>query len=311
MKTLLSNLPCFQEVAVCLSFTQAADNLSMPLATVSRRIAALEKALGVKLFYRNTRTISLTEEGQDLFESGKIIISEALSVRDRLQQKQIEPSGIIRIAIEPFVYHCFMHTVLPDFSQKYPKIRLNTVFPNEWVDLHVEPFDIDIRSGPAPHTELRVRKILSVYPNLYASPKLLRSFVPGEPKELIKLPFISQQPDDRYTLSCTKGDMMERVTLRPWHNAQSIRLALGFVLAGQGIAAFLPSIAKHFEEKGELIRLLPDWNLEEMHVHLTLPDRQQPKRVRLFVEHLISHFQRSCNKGKILTASEEAFGRNE
>jgi DNA-binding transcriptional LysR family regulator len=137
---------------------------------------------------------------------------------------------------------------------------------------------------------------LSLYPCLYGSAKLLANrSAPQTPKDLGKLPFISQLPERRCTLSCFKGDQAEHVTLQPWHNAQSIRLALELVLSGQGFAAFLPRIANRFEGKDnsrELVRLLPDWNLAEVEVHLLLPDRQQPKRVRLFVEHLVEYFQR-------------------
>ena len=293
MRKLLADIPYFLEAANCTSFTQAADNLGIPLATMSRRIAALEKAMGVRLFYRNTRTISLTEEGQELLESSKLVMAEITSVRDRLQQRQTEPSGPIRISVEAYVYHCFMHDVHASFATKYPKITLHTFFPGDWIDLHTEPFDIDIRSGPVPYSELKARKVLSIYPCLYGTAKLLENYpMPKTPKDLGKLPFISQLPESRCTFSCYKGDKAQHVTLRPRHNAQSIRLALELVLAGQGVSAFLPQIADRFSRAGELIRLLPDWNMGEVEVHILLPDRQQPQRIRLFVDHLVEHFKK-------------------
>jgi DNA-binding transcriptional LysR family regulator len=302
MRKLLADIPYFLEAANCSSFTQAADNLGIPLATMSRRIAALEKNMGVRLFYRNTRNIGLTEEGQELLESSRLIVAEASGVRDRLQQKQTDPSGPIRVSIEAFVYHCFMHDALSSFANKYPKICLHTVFPGEWKDLHTEPFDLDIRSGPVPYTELKVRKVLSIYPRLYASPNLLeRCPNPKYPKDLGNLPFISQLPESRCTFSCFKGDQIEQVTLHPRHNAQSIRLALELVRSGQGFSTFLPLIADRFEADGDLIRLLPDWSLNEVEVHLLLPDRQQPQRIRLFVDHLVEHFRQLQSENSSVT----------
>jgi hypothetical protein len=97
------------------------------------------------------------------------------------------------------------------------------------------------------------------------------------------------------------------VTPRPRHGAQSIRLAPGFALAGQGIAVFSPGTAGRFWKKGEPAGLPPDRNLEEVSVRPALQNGKQPERARLFVERLIGRFRHCRDEGEALTASEEAF----
>lgn len=292
MRKLLADIPYFLEAAKCSSFTQAANNLEIPLATLSRRIAALEKALGVRLFYRNTRTVSLTEDGEELLESGKFIMGEAYSIKERLQRKQQEPGGPVRVSVEAFVYHCFMDNVFSGFARKYPKIELHTTLSSEWKDLHREPFDLDIRSGPVPYSELKARKVYSIRPALYCSPGLLENHPrPERPKDLIRLPFISQTSESRPVISCSKNGEIQNVTLQARHMVQSIRLGLELALSGQGVALLMPLLAGPFAASGALLPLLEDWKMAELEVHLVMPDRQQPRRVRLFIEHLVEHFQ--------------------
>ena len=293
MRKLLADIPYFLEAAMCSNFTQAADSLGIPLATLSRRIAALERALGVRLFFRNTRVVGLTEDGKDFFESCKFIMAEATGVKERLTQKQLIPTGPIRLSVEAFVYHCCMRGVLGAFVKQYPKIELHTVFSTEWKDLHREPFDLDIRTGQAPYAELKVRKLFSFQPALYCTAEFLENNpIPRHPKDLSKLPFIAQTPQEgRHSLSFIKENGLENVALLPKHTVQSIGLALELLFAGQGVTAIIPQLAKAFDRKSELVQLLPDWPLARVDINLTMPSEQMPKRVRLFVDYLAAHFQ--------------------
>jgi DNA-binding transcriptional LysR family regulator len=300
MRKLLADIPYFIEAANYSTFTQAADALGIPLATLSRRIAAMENLLGVRLFFRDTRTVGLTEDGKDFLESCKFIMAEANSAKERLKQKQSEPTGLIRLSVEAFVYHCCMHGALGSFVKQFPKIELHTVFSTEWKDLHREPFDLDIRSGQVPYPELKVRKLFSLRPALYCTSEFLEIYPrPQHPRDLSKLPFIAQTQEGRYTLSFTKESSVENVTLHPKHTVQSIGIALELLLAGQGITPVIPQLVNAFDRKENLIQLLPDWHMVEVDINLTMPADQMPKRIRLFVDHLAAHFRQhkmSCVK---------------
>lgn len=292
MRKILADIPYFLEATNHPSFTQAADALGIPLATLSRRIAAMERSLGVKLFFRGTRIAGLTEDGKELLESCKFIMAEALGIRDRLTQKQTEPCGPIRLSVEAFVYHCCMHGALGSFVKQYPKISLRTVFSTEWKDLHREPFDLDIRTGPVPYTDLKVRKLLSIRPALFCTAEFISQYAsPKHPEDIARMPFIAQNPDNRPSITCSKGNKIETVILQPKHTVQSIGLALELLLAGQGITTLVPQLAKAFDREKKLVQILPDWELTQVDINLTLPADRPPKRIRLFVDHIAAHFQ--------------------
>ena len=292
IRKILADIPYFLEAASHPSFTQAADSLGIPLATLSRRIAAMEKSLGVKLFFRDTRIAGLTEDGKELLESSKFIMAEANGVRNRLAQNQTEPCGLIRLSVEAFVYHCCMQGTLGAFVKQYPLISLSTVFSTEWKDLHREPFDLDIRTGPVPYPDLKVRKLLSIRPALYCTAEFTRRYPASKhPEDIARMPFIAQNTDSRPTLTCVKGKQIKNVVLQPIHRVQSIGLALELLLAGQGITTLVPQLAKAFDREGKLVQILPDWELTPMDINLTLPADRPPKRIRLFVDHIAKHFQ--------------------
>jgi DNA-binding transcriptional LysR family regulator len=292
MRKILADIPYFLEAANCTSFTQTADILGIPLATLSRRIAAMESSLGTKLFFRNTRSVSLTEDGKEFLESCKFIMAEAMGAKERLTQKQAEPSGPIRISVESFVYHCCMRGALGSFTKRYPKIDLNIAFSTEWKDLHREPFDLDIRIGQVPYPELKVRKLMTLHPALYCTSEFLANHpVPKCPADLNKLPFIAQAQESRSALTFSNDADTETVALHPKHTVQSIGLALELLMAGQGVTTVIPQLVAVFDTKGELVQLLPEWRLAVADINLTMPADRLPKRIRMFIDHLTAHFK--------------------
>ena len=290
LRKFLADMPCFVEVADAASFTRAAERLGIPLATLSRRITALEQHLGTRLFFRGARSLTLTEDGRELLESARLMLAEAEGARQRLMLRHGEPFGPIRVSMEAAVFHCFLHGALGSFAARYPGVDLKLVFSDAWKDLHHEPFDLDIRSGPVPYRHLKVRKLLSVVPALYCAPALLENFPrPEAPEDLTRLPWIAPAAESRSLLSFSRNGRLLNVTLRPKHAVQSIDLTMELVLLGQGVTMLMPCMACRLEREGRLIRLLPDWTLAPANVHLALPGDKPPGRVRLFVDHLAEH----------------------
>ena len=290
LRKFLADMPCFVEVADAASFTRAAERLDMPLATLSRRITTLERSLGTQLFFRGARALTLTEDGRDLLESARLMLAEAEGARQRLLLRRGEPIGPIRVSMEAAVFHCFLHGVLGGFAARHPRVELKLVFSEAWKDLRHEPFDLDVRSGPVPYLHLKVRKLLSVVPALYCAPALLEGLPrPESPEELTRLPWIAQKAEGRSLLSLSRDGERREVSLLPKHAVQSVGLAMELALLGQGLTLLMPCLAQSFEREDRLTRLLPDWTLAPVDVHLTLPGDKPPGRVRLFVDHLAEH----------------------
>lgn len=291
MNKLLRDLPFFVEVARQKSFTLAANALDMPISTLSRRISALEKELGVSLFRRNTRNVELTESGVEFFDKCAFILAEVEIARDGLLRDIKSPTGPVRLSMPNDVFHGFLSGALSDFALQYPEIRMEVTFNNRWVDLTREPFDLDIRIGNLPDSNLRSRRLFSIKHALYASPKLLEFYEePDEPEKLQKIPCIgTQRLSGVWTLH--RGAEQRKITPNFAHYLSGGALMGEFLVAGLGVALAPPRMMVPFEKHGLVKRILPEWSEStSSDITLVMPTGQLPHRVRLFVDYLAAHF---------------------
>lgn len=289
---LFRDIPLFVEAAKQCSFTKAAEALDIPLPTVSRRIAAMEKALGIPLFYRKTRKIELSEYGQALYERYRYVVDEVDATLEELFSDIKEPRGAVRFSVHPEVYHLYMAGVVSGFAAQWPGIQLTGQFSARWLDLYSEPFDLDIRAGRLPDSDLIVRRLVSLTPGLYASPRLLRHHpLPETPKDLAAIPCIAPTLVDQ-AWPVSKGKITEKVLIRPAHRVDNLQLSLELALAGAGVAWSVEHLAHPHVERGDLVAVLPDWTVSRFDINAVMPSNRIPKRVRLFVDYLVAHFAR-------------------
>lgn len=288
---LLRDVPLFVEVAKHKSFTLAAEKLDIYISSLSRRIAQLEKSLGLTLFLRSTRHVELTESGRVLYERCRFLLFEMENLRDEVVHNMTQAAGPIRIAVPADVFHTYMRGTLGDFAKKWPEIHLSVRFMHRWVDLLTEPFDLDIRVGPLPDSDLLARKLLSLEPSMYASRAFLeRHPMPQKPRDLANMPCIVM-PVQGAAWTMWKGKKSETVIINPVHTVNSISLSLELVLAGLGVAWLSPAVLNlPAPEIEDLVPVLPGWTIPGIELNLVTSNRQMPYRVRLFVDHLVEHF---------------------
>lgn len=293
MQNILSDMPYFTEVAKRKSFTKAADALDIPLPTISRRIAALEKRLNIKLFNRHSRKVELTEAGKQFLESCQHIVDEAQHAVERLMQEQQSCSGPIRISIPPTTYFICLQGALSEFTAQHPGIEMHLNFANRWVDLYSEPFDLEIRTGELPDSSLKARKLISGKTGIYASPSFIEKYpAPERPEDLENLPYIHMNVFRQHGMSLSRGK--ETVTVFPQvkHSGNSPAVAWEFVLAGQGVALIELTMAQKLEKAGRLLRLLPEWDGPGLDIHLVRAEGKTSYRVQLFSDYLVEHFKK-------------------
>ena len=151
---------CFVKLLQHGTFTGAARALNVPLSTLSREIAALERELKHPLIYRSTRQLRPTDVGQNYFERWREIIEQIdfahASFEESLNQ---EPSGTLRITTLPGMGDLLGSSLVKDFLPRYPKIKLDLLATERMVDLIQEGFDAGIRAGRLPSSTYRVRKL--------------------------------------------------------------------------------------------------------------------------------------------------------
>lgn len=291
MNTILSLLPLFVAVANRRSFTKAAEDLEMPLPTVSRRIAALEKELGVMLFHRSTRKVALTASGKTYYERCRAILEDVDNAAEELRKDEQSPSGRIRLSVPADVYYLFMRPVPGNFLEQYPDIQLKIHFAARRVDLHTDPYDLDIRWGDQPDADFRFRRLITLQLGIYASPGLLERCPPPETlEEAVRLPVIFMTQHGGRKLTMSANGRTETVDLKPTHVVNSMGLSLDLALAGKGIAPLPIPIGREREKSGDLVRLLPDWEAQGMNINLVTPPTPPARRIRLFIDCLTEYF---------------------
>ncbi len=177
---LLNDMALFVEVAKTLSFRRAAVAAGVPNSTLSRRIGALEKAIGLRLLHRTTRTVQLTEAGLIYYERSRRIVEEARMAHEQLGELLAQPSGVLRASLPVDFATIFMAPLIEEFARRYPGIAFDIDLTPRRVDLIREPFDVAIRMGELTDSTLIARLLARLAVGVYASPRYLK--VSGEPK---------------------------------------------------------------------------------------------------------------------------------
>ena len=143
----LANLECFARSAETGSFSAAARQLALTPAAVSRNVAILERNIGVRLFHRSTRKLTLTEAGEHFLASIGGHLDALQNAINSVATDQGEPAGLLKVSMAPTFGISQILPLLPEFLAKYPLIRPEWHFENRQVDLIAEGFDVAIGGG--------------------------------------------------------------------------------------------------------------------------------------------------------------------
>lgn len=284
----LNDVRLFIQVVEHNSFTSAAEKLNIQKSTISRRIAQLEDELGVRLLQRTTRKLSLTNEGQELFNSCQPLLDELNSVADQVTSNQSDPKGRLRITMPPEMGIYIMNNVVASFMQQYPKIQLEVELSPRVVDLVEEGFDLAVRVGKLSDSSLIGRKIADSRLALFASRGYIDTY--GEPKT----------PDDLYDHQCIgTSATVNGWAFSNWNEGKPLNLScrigansLSFcremMRQDLGIARMPSSFCRELVASGELVEILKGYQPPPVEIHALYPSKRHlnPK-VRLFLDHLI------------------------
>lgn len=297
MQDFLNDMPLLVEVARQKSFSKAAEKLGIGVSTLSRRIKLLENRMDVLLFYRDTRNVELTDSGAYLLDRCGFVLDEAKKAYDSVVMNMQKPSGLVRICMFLDLYDGLFRKVLLEFAANWPEIQMELTFMEQPVDMRTDPFDVAFVTGVPIAPALVARKLMTINPFLYASPKLLERYpLPEEPTDLHRLPCIVLQRFGR-RWPMHNGSRQVTVEVEPQYSFSSVEMCRDFLLAGHGVAMIRKERAEADEQAGRLVRLLPDWSGGFVHdVNLVMGSSELPQRVRLFVDHVLSRFS-SCPAG--------------
>lgn len=180
----LNDLTLFLQVVDAGGFSAAERVTGIAKSRLSRRIAALEAQLGVRLIQRSTHHVRVTEIGERVARHVRVIMDEADAIRATVAETQAEPAGLIRVSASPLIGELYLSAWLADYMQHHPKVRVSPDLSNRYVDLLAERIDLALRfsSTPLRAAEIVARPIGEGRMVLVASPSYLAQH--GEPKEL-------------------------------------------------------------------------------------------------------------------------------
>ena len=275
----LNNLYFFAKVVDFGSYTAAAKALGLQTSKLSRRIAALETELGVRLINRTTRRLSLTEAGKTFHRHCLALLDEAQAAKDAMSQILASPQGLVRVACPTGLLQGGVADILAHFLAKHPRVRIALDATNRRVDVVDEGLDIAmrVRKPPLEDSDLVMRAFGPDEMILVASPELIAAY--GKPQTLEdigRMPTLSMaSADERSTWRFLgmDGEPAE-LTHSPRLGTDDLFTLRRAALLGIG-AALVPHliVAKDLEH-GALIRLLPSLKAHTGIMHAVFPSRR-------------------------------------
>ncbi|HEU0199701.1 MAG TPA: LysR family transcriptional regulator, partial [Burkholderiaceae bacterium] len=260
----LNDVQFFARVVDKGSFAAAAKALAVPKSRLSRRVAALETRLGVRLLHRTTRKLSLTDVGRDYYAHARAMLSAAEAAERAAADRSGTPRGLLRISCPLGLVQHDLPPVISAFLLRYPEVRIEILATNRRVDLLEEGVDLALRVRVAGQEDpnLATRHLRDSAPIFVAAPSLLKKYGPvREPEDLQRVPTIdfSVGPEPAAWPLVGPNGEARRVEIAPRLRVDDFVALTQAAVDGVGVALLPDYLCSEEVENGTLVRLLPQW----------------------------------------------------
>lgn len=288
------DLSFFNLLARQPSLAAAAQQLDVTPPAVSRRLAALEHRLGVRLLNRTTRRLSLTPEGERYLEDGEQILREIDQLERTLGASRETPRGLLRINATFGFGRRHLAPAISEFARRYPDIEVILQLTDRPLDLTEHAMDIGIRFGPPPDARVLARRIADNRRLPCAAPSYLAARgLPGSPRELLEHDCIVIR-ENRTAFNhwqLTDGQQQLTVKVRGRLATNHGEVAVDWALAGHGIILRSEWDIAGELESGRLQGILAPWTGVSADIHAIYPQRHHlSAKVRVFIDFLADRF---------------------
>jgi DNA-binding transcriptional LysR family regulator len=278
----------FVNVAETESFTNASKKLAISTAQVSRQVNALERRLNIKLFYRTTRKVSMTEEGHVFYQHCRGVLDGLDAAERAITNLQSTPQGKIKLTAPVTYGEQHILPLINDFMQQYTNIEVTVYLSNQQLDLVDESFDLAIRLGNLNDSSMMAKKLTERTNYVCASPAYLEKYgIPHSLSELNKHNCLLGTRDYWHF-----GNAGKEKNIRV---AGKLRCNSGFglvdaALKGLGIVQLPDYYIKEHLINGTLISLLDNFKAPNEGIWAIYPqNRHLSPKIRLLVDHLLAH----------------------
>jgi DNA-binding transcriptional LysR family regulator len=290
----LNDLHVLVQTARVGTLTGAAGVLGVTPAAASATLKRLEAQLGVRLFERSTRVMRLTVQGQTLLEYASRALDLVAEGEGQVTDDQGGMVGLVRLAAPSDLTRSVLLPWLDEFMGTHAGVRLALSVGDRPLDVVKDELDIAIRYGALTDSRLSMRRLLVTEPVVAAAPSYLaRHPAPQAPLDLVRHNCLSYDRAGRphRTWRFLRDRQWTEVRVNGDRTVDDASLARQWALAGAGI--LLKSPVEQLPElaRGDLVRLLPDWQTEAYPLQALLPSsRFVPRRVRALVDFLAAKF---------------------
>jgi LysR family transcriptional regulator for bpeEF and oprC len=288
----LKAIRVFAEVAQQGGFSAASRALNISPPSVTRIVSELEAELGVRLFNRSTRALTLTEEGERFLRGGRTVIDEVDTLTNDIRQRNRQPRGRLRVSSVIAFGQEVIAPLIPGFMEQYPEVEVELDLSNRKVDLIEEHFDLAIRIGGPEGLDtssLKARKIFSQTLIFVATPEYVQQ--KGQPRTLNEL------ADHRVVKQISgawgrtnrlnrEGEVVE-FSLPERYVVNSPNAARNAVLSQFAIGLLADYLVKDLIAAGRLERILPEYATLEQPIYAVFVHRNyMPAKTRAFIDFL-------------------------
>lgn len=281
----LDGVAVFVKVVQSGSFSEAARQLGMPKTTVSAKVAALEKHLGVSLIRRTTRKLFVTEAGEAYFRHCAKAIREIELGEAALLSAKSGPSGVLRITAPVDISHTVLPRIVHAYLETYPGTRVELFISNRMADLVGEGIDLAIRAGALKDSSLVARRFMELEAGLWAAPAYLEvAGVPSHPRDLAKHLIVAYRGVKSLHLGNGKTEFHAPVSGRV--TADDLEAIRELLLQAEGIGWLPDFLAAEAFSAGTLVPVLQKWRSKSAggFYFVYAGQKYAPPNVRAFIE---------------------------
>ncbi|RQO38448.1 LysR family transcriptional regulator [Herminiimonas sp. KBW02] len=291
----ISDLAFFALLVKRGSLAAAAQELGVTPPSVSKRLAALETRLRVRLLNRTTRRISLTPEGEIYLADGARLVTELEALEQRISGGNITAKGLLKVSATFGFGRRHITPQLSAFARQYPDVEVQLHLTDRPVNLVEQGLDADIRFGQLPDARLTARKIADNRRLVCASPTYLKKYgVPLVPRDLQNHSCILLRESDEIYGSWhfSSGNKQETVKVRGSLSANDGECATTWALDGHGVVMRSEWDIAPYLRSGRLRVILEEWKLPPADVYIVFPTKNHlSAKTRALVDFMLKAFE--------------------
>ncbi len=254
------------------SFRGCAKALGLSPSVVSHHIAQLEHKLGLTLLYRSTRKMSLTAEGEQLYEASKKMLEAIEFGLDAILPAAKKPSGTLKVTMPSILVRSGLMQKIAQFCCELPNVKLDLNFTDKTVDLIEERFDIGIRIGTLKESGLMAKKLFSFGRKLVCSPLFFKKQAKAKiPEDLGTWRWIGTRCAPLSRRFRNSAGQSVVVDYQPNLMCDSVDAAYQLAVAGVGLSSPPDFLVEKDIKEGKLVEVLPEWQMEPLNVYAIWP----------------------------------------